>query len=186
MNETINTNETINKSETTIETSETTQMPQMPPQPPIFGQPPMIQFGGMSFGGQMPIFDQTQQISTDASQIPTFDGTQQQFGGQMQFGQPPMMQFGGQQFGQGFMQAPPDMNMWGNGEFAGEQIFNGENFVAPDDIGSITDASTDISVNFGEQSGFGFGFGFPPAGMPPVMNCGQITEQNASTETQAE
>ncbi len=140
--------------------------------------------------GTQQVFDPTQMPTLDASQMPALDGTQQvSTDGTQQLGQPPMMQLGGQmQLGQGFMQAPPDMNMWGNSEFAGEQIFNGENFVTPDDLGSITDASTDISVNLGDQSGlgFGFGFGFPPAGMPPVMDGGQIAEQSASTETQAE
>ena len=95
------------------------------------------------------------------------------------------MQFGGQQqFGQGFMQAPPAMNMWGNGEFAGEQILNGDNFVAQTDLGEITDTSgANIDVNnFGAQNGFGF----PPAGMMPQMmnNGGQFAppEQAASTE----
>ena len=102
--------------------------------------------------------------------MPQFDGTQ------MPQLPPPM-------FGHGFMAPPPDMNAWGNGEFAGEQMLNGENFVAPDDLSAVTDTTADISVNFGEQNGFGF----PPAGMmPPVMNGGQFTEQSASTETQAE
>ena len=75
------------------------------------------------------------------------------------------------------------MNAWGNGEFAGEQLLNGENLTAPDDLGSITDASTDISVNITEQNGFGF----PPPGMMPfATDGGQITEQSASTEQQAE
>ena len=81
------------------------------------------------------------------------------------------------------MAPPPDMSAWGNGEFAGEQILNGENFVTPADLSEITDASTDISVNLGEQNGFGF----PPPGMMPfAVDGGQITDQSTSTEQQAE
>ncbi|MBR3745885.1 MAG: hypothetical protein IKN27_02885 [Selenomonadaceae bacterium] len=161
MNETINTNETIDTqtTDTTIDSQPTdaTQMPQLPPQPPMHGQAPTF----------------------DATQMPTLDGTQPTFDAtQMPQLPPPML-------GQGFM-PQADMNMWGNSEFLGEQMFNGENLTAPDDLGTITDTNTDISVNVGEQNGFGFGFGFPPAGMPPVMDGGQVIEQSTSTETQAE
>ena len=81
------------------------------------------------------------------------------------------------------MAPPPDMNAWGNGEFAGEQLLNGENITAPDDLSAITDAGTDISVNFGEQNGFGF----PPFGMMPfATDGGQLTDQSTATDTQAE
>ena len=114
------------------------------------------------------------QTANNQQQIPAFGGTQQ-----MAIGQPPMMN------GQGFMQAPPDMNMWGNSELTGEQVLNGDNFTAPADLGEITDTSgANIDVNsFGDRNGFGF----PPAGMlpPPMMgNGGQFaqSEQAASTE----
>ena len=123
--------------------------------------------------------DTTQeQPATDGTQMPTFDATQmpQVNGTQMPQLPPPM-------FGQGFMAPPPDMNAWGNGEFTGEQVLNGENFTAPDDLSEITDATADISVNIGEQNGFGF----PPAGMMPfATDGGQLTDQSTTTEQQSE
>ena len=94
---------------------------------------------------------------------------------------PPMLAQGG--FSHGFMAPPPDMNAWGNSEFTGEQLLNGENFMATNDLSAITDANADISVNVGEQNGFGF----PPPGIMPFATDGvQFTDQTASTEQQAE
>ena len=161
-----------------------TQMPMFDAsQMPSF-DPSQMQTGDVS---QLPTIDGTQEMTFDPTQMPAFDGTQQAFDptqmtafdGAQQLGQPPMM------FGQGFMQAPPDMNMWGNSELTGEQVLNGDNFTAPADLGEITDTSgANIDVNsFGNQNSLGF----PPAGMmpPPMMgNGGQFAqpEQAASTE----
>jgi len=109
----------------------------------------------------------------DATQMPQFDATQM----------PQMPQLPPPMFGQGFMAPPPDMSAWGNGEFNGEQLLNGENLTAHDDLSEITDATADISVNIGEQNGFGF----PPAGMMPfATDGGQLTDQSTTTEQQSE
>ena len=184
MNETLDT-QTTETTDTTIDTTDTAQMPQLPPTPPQFdpSQMPTLDPSQMPTldPSQMPTLDPSQMPTLDATQMPTLDGSQMLTldGSQMpQMPPPPPM------LGQGFMAPPPDMSAWGNGEFTGEQLLNGENLTAPDDLGSITDASTDISVNLGEQNGFGF----PPAGMmmPFATDGGQLTEQSTTTDTQAE
>ena len=158
MNETLDT-QTPETTDTTIDTTDTAQMPQLPPQPPQFN------------ASQAPQFNASQAPQFNATQMPQFNATQ------MPQLPPPM-------FGQGFMAPPPDMSAWGNGEFNGEQLLNGENLTAHDDLSEITDATADISVNIGEQNGFGF----PPAGMMPpfATDGGQLTDQSATTDTQAE
>ena len=62
-------------------------------------------------------------------------------------------------FGQNFM-PPPDMSMWGDDSFTGEDIFSGDNFTAPSDLSELTDASgTDISVDFTQGNFGGFAQG---------------------------
>ena len=155
-------------------TFDATQMPQFDAtQMPQFDASQMPTFDAT----QMPTFDATQEQQFDASQMPQFDATQMP---QLP-PPPPMFAQGG--FSQGFMAPPTDMSAWGSGEFTGEQLLNGENFAATADLSAITDANADISVNFGEQNGFGF----PPAGMMPfATDGGQFTEQSTSTEQQAE
>ncbi len=68
-------------------------------------------------------------------------------------------------FGQG--------NMWGNDEFAGNDMLNGNNFAfgAPQsDLTTLTDLSGDNAVSFGEQNPFG---NFGQGGMTPPTFGGQ-------------
>jgi len=54
-------------------------------------------------------------------------------------------------------------NMWGNKNFTGEDIFNSENFGAPNDFEEISDTSgADISNDFEQENNFG---GFAQGGM---------------------
>lgn len=135
-------------------------------------------------GQQQPAFDGTQQSPTfDGSQMPTFDGSQMPM-------MPPPPMFGGMQ--QSPMMPPPDANMWGNGEFAGNEMLNGNNFApqnfgAPTDLTGIVDSgSTDISVNIGEQNNFA---GFAQGGMMPPMfdgQGGQFNPPQQAAQAQAE
>ena len=195
MNETINTQTTDATQEQQFNGA---QMPQMPPQPPQFDATQMPTFDPSQMpqfdasqmpqldASQMPQLDASQMPTSDGTQVPQFDATQMQAFDPSQMPQlppppPPMLAQGG--FSHGFMAPPPDMNAWGNSEFTGEQLLNGENFMATNDISAITDANADISVNFGEQNGFGF----PPPGMMPfATDGGQFTDQTASTEQQSE
>ena len=110
---------------------------------------------------EQPTFDGQQPPTFDVSQMPTFDGQQ-----------PPT--FGG--------------NMWGNSEFAGEEMLNGTdftpgNFGAPTDLSGIVDGNAEISVNIGEQNNFA---NFAQGGMmPPPMFGGQGGQFNQASQQAA-
>ena len=119
----------------------------------------------------------------DGQEAPTSDGQQPPesptFNGQ----QPPMMP-PPPMFGQ-FMAPPPDMSMWGNESFAGEDVLNGNNFGAPADLSELTDVSG-AGVNFGQENPFG---GFAQGEMMLAgFGCGgQFAQpQQAAQETAAE
>ena len=93
-------------------------------------------------GNEPPIFDGQEPPIFDGQEPPTFDGNAPTFDGN----------------------AP----MWGNENFAGEEIFKGEdNFTAgnPNDLSGMVDARVDNASDFSEQKMFGnFGRGgFMPA-----------------------
>ena len=90
-----------------------------------------------------------EQPTSDGQQppeLPTLDGQQPPELPTLDGQQPPMSRQ--------FMAPPPDMNMWGNESFAGEEILNGDNFGAPTDLSELTDVSG-AGVNFGQENPFG-------------------------------
>ena len=112
------------------------------------------------------------------TQKPNFGGRQRpNFGGQQQ------PTFDAAQ--QPTMQGAPT---WGNAGFAGEEMFNGNNFApgnfgAPTDLSGIVEGNAEISVNIGEQNNFA---NFAQGGMmPPPMFGGQGGQFNQAPQQAA-
>ncbi len=179
-------NEQITNTETEQQAANGTQQPptldgtQQPPTLDGTQQPPMLD--GTQ---QPPMLDASQMPTLNASQMPMMPpppmlGMQQGFVGGMGFGgmqQPPM--------------APPS-DMWGNAEFAGNDMLDSNNFTpgfgGQSDLSGIVDGGTEISVNIGEQNNFA---NFAQGGMmPPPMFGGQGGQFNQApqqaAQTQAE
>ena len=101
-----------------------------------------------SFGGEALDFSANERPTFDAQQVPSFGGEAPTFDGQ----QPPM---------------------WGNENFAGEEIFKGEdNFAGgnPTDLTEVVDTRVDNASDFSEQKMFG---NFGRGGFMPAMFGGQ-------------
>ena len=125
-----------------------------------------------------------QQAPTEGQQPPTpptfGEGEQPTFGEGQQPPRPPMPPM----FGQSFM-PPPDMSMWGNNEFANQEMFNGEKFSVPNDLGEITDVGgADIDLTLGQEN-FGDN-GFMPPAFGGFGGQGFNPPQQAAQESQAE
>ena len=144
-------------------------------------------------GSQMPTFDGSQMPTLDASQMPMLNASQMPM-----MSPPPMLGMqqgfvGGMGFG-GMQQPPmaPPPDMWGNAEFAGNDMLDSNNFApgfgGQSDLSGIVDGDTEISVNIGEQNNFA---NFAQGGMmPPPMFGGQGGQFNQApqqaAQTQAE